>query len=73
MSFRDYPTLPLDTNKSKGTACSEKGYRCKWASETIQLYTYTQIKVNEQLVVRKDMDVNELQRLSNFTLRHKLK
>ena len=26
---------------------------------TIQLYTYTQIKVNEQLVVRKDMDVNE--------------
>ena len=27
-------------------------------------------KVKEQLVVRKDMDVNELERLSNFTLRH---
>ena len=27
----------------------------------------------EQLVVRKDMDINELERLSNITLRHKLK
>ena len=27
----------------------------------------------EQLVVRKDMDVNEHERLSNITLRHKLK
>ena len=34
----------------------------------------TQIKVNEQLVVRKDhMDVNEHERPSNITLRHKLK
>jgi hypothetical protein len=33
----------------------------------------TQIKVKEQLVVRKDMDVNEHERLSNITLRHKLK
>ena len=33
----------------------------------------TQIKVNEQLVVRNDLDVNEHERLSNFTLRHKLK
>ena len=41
--------------------------------ETIQLYTQTQIKKKEQLVVRKDMDVNEHERLSNFTLRHKLK
>jgi hypothetical protein len=32
----------------------------------------TQIKVKEQLVVRKYMDVNEHERLS-FTLRHKLK
>jgi hypothetical protein len=30
-----------------------------------------QIKVKEQLVVRKDMDVNEHERLSNITLRHK--
>jgi hypothetical protein len=35
--------------------------------ETIQHYTYTQIKVNEQLVVRQDMDVNE------HETRHKLK
>ena len=42
--MRDYPTLHLDTNQSKGTACSNKGY-----------------------------DVNEHERLSNFTLRHKLK
>ena len=26
---------------------------------TIQFYTQTQIKLKEQLVVRKDMDVNE--------------
>jgi hypothetical protein len=30
------------------------------------------IKVKEQLVVRKDMDVNEHERLSNITLGHKL-
>ena len=29
------------------------------------------MKVKEQLVVRKDIDVNEHERLSNFTLRHK--
>jgi uncharacterized membrane protein len=39
---------------------------------SIQLYTLTQIKVKEQLVVRKDMDVNENERLTNFALRHKL-
>jgi hypothetical protein len=36
------------------------------------LHLDTQIKVKEQLVVRKDMDVNEHERLSNITLRHKL-
>jgi len=36
------------------------------------LYTRTQIKVKEQLVVRKDMDVNENERLSSITLGHKL-
>ena len=30
-------------------------------------------KVKEQLVVRNDMDVNEHERLSNITLRHKVK
>ena len=35
-------------------------------------HTYTQIKVKEQLVVRKDMDVNEHYRLS-ITRIHKLK
>ena len=33
----------------------------------------TQIKVKERLIVRKDMDVNEHERLSNVTLKHKLK
>ena len=37
-----------------------------------QLYTWTQINVKEQLVVRKDMDVNEHKRLSNITLGLKL-
>ena len=29
MNMREYPTLHLDTKKSKGTACSKKGYVCK--------------------------------------------
>jgi hypothetical protein len=33
----------------------------------------TQTKVKEQLVVRKDMNAQEHERLSNITLRHKLK
>ena len=37
------------------------------------LHLKTQIKVKEQFVVRKDIDVNEHERLSNITLRHKLK
>ena len=37
------------------------------------LHLWTQIKVKEQRVVRKDMDINEHERLSNITLRHKLK
>jgi hypothetical protein len=37
------------------------------------MFIYTHIiNVKEQLVVRKDMDVNEHERLSNITLRHKL-
>ena len=63
----------LGNNSSKGTACSKKGYGCKWTWETIQHYTRTQIQVKEQLVVRKNMDVNEHERLSNIILGHKLK
>ena len=32
--MRNWLTLHLDTNKSKGTACSKKVYGCKWAWET---------------------------------------
>jgi hypothetical protein len=35
--------------------------------------TWTQSTVKEQLVVRKDINVNEHDRLSNITLRHKAK
>jgi hypothetical protein len=35
-----------------------------------KLDTWTHINVKEQLVVRKDMDVNEHERLSNFALGH---
>ena len=52
---------------------SKKGYGCKPARETIKHYTQIQIKVKEQLVLRKDMDVNEHERLPNVTLIHKLK
>jgi hypothetical protein len=69
--MRDYPIVHLDTDKCKGTACSKKGHGCKWTWKTIQLYTYTQITVKEQLVVTKDMDVNEHERLSNCTHRHR--
>ena len=37
--MRDYLTLHLDTNYSKGTTCSKKGYGCKWTWETILHYT----------------------------------
>ena len=71
--MRNCPTLHLDTNLSKGTSRSKKGYGCKWARETIQHYTYTHIKVKEQLIAIKDMDVNEHETLSNITLRHRLR
>jgi len=48
----------------------KKGYGCKWTWETIQHHTSTQIIVKEQLVVRKDIDVNEHGKLSNFIFRH---
>jgi hypothetical protein len=59
MNIGDYPTLHLDTQSSKGTACSKKGYRCKWTRVTIQHYTWTHNQVKERPVVRKDMGVNE--------------
>jgi hypothetical protein len=73
MNKRDYLTLHLDRTYSKGTYCSKKGFRCKWKREAVKHYTYIQIKVKEQRVVRKDLDVNEKERLSNITHRHKLK
>lgn len=39
--------------------------------DTIQHYSYTCITVKGQLVVRKDVDWNEYERLSNIPLRHK--
>ena len=71
--MRDYTTLHSDTDWSKGTTCSKKGCGCKWTWETIQHYTQTQIEVKEQLVVRQNMDVTKHERLSNITLRHRLK
>jgi hypothetical protein len=62
-----YPILHLDKHKSKGTVCSKKGYGCKWTCETIQYYTWTNIKV----IVGKDMNVIEHERLSNITLETK--
>jgi hypothetical protein len=44
---------------------------CSFTS--MSLLTKTQIKEKEQLIVNKDMDVNEHDRLSDITLRHKLK
>ena len=38
-----------------------------------RLFNFTQIKVKEHLVVRKVIDINEHERLSNITLRHKSK
>ena len=71
--MKDYPTLHLDTNSSKGTVCSKKGYGCKCTWETIQHYIWTQFQAKEQLVVRKHMYVNEHERLSNITHGHKSK
>ena len=69
----DYPTLHPVTYWSKGTVCSKKEYGCDWIWKTIQHYTQTQIEVKEQLVVKKNMDVTEYERLYNITLRHRLK
>ena len=68
MKWRDSATLLYLAQKFVRKVMDIKG---TW--ETIQFYTLTQIKGKEQLVVRKDMDVNEHERLSYITLRHKLK
>jgi hypothetical protein len=96
--MRDYLTLHLDTNESKGTACSKKGHGCKWTWETFQHYIYilsyyklflyfnlclsvmlgslsfsfTSISFLTTSCSFTYMDVNENERLSNITLRHKL-
>ena len=51
--MRVYPTLHLDTNQGKETTCFKKGYGCKWTQYSIQHCTWTNIKVKEQLEVRK--------------------
>jgi uncharacterized membrane protein len=58
---------------NKGTFCSTKGYWCRWTRVTIQHYTYIQNQVKEHFVVRKDIDVDEHEWLSNITLIYKLK
>ena len=68
--MRDQLMLHLNTNQSKGIACSNKVNE----HEILSYATLkTQIKVKEQFIVRKDMDVNEHERLTNITLGHKLK
>ena len=41
MDVNEHERLSNNTlrHKFKGTACSKKGYGCKWAWETIQHYT----------------------------------
>jgi hypothetical protein len=43
MNTRDYPTLHLDVNKSKGTACSKKGYGCKWTWDTNKIVSHVHL------------------------------
>jgi hypothetical protein len=45
---------------------------CSFTSISFLTTNCLQINVKEQLVVRKDIDVNEHERLSNITLRDKL-
>ena len=73
MNTRNHRSVHLDTNKSKGTACSKTWYGWKWTWDTIDHYTYKQIRTEEQVVARNDMDVNETKTLSNITPRHKFK
>jgi hypothetical protein len=68
----NYLLLHLDTHYVKEQLVVKRIW-CKWTCETNQHYTKTQIKVNEQLVVRKDIDVNEHDRLYNITYRLKLR
>ena len=51
---------------------NQSHFKAKYTEQQI-IILVRQKKVKEQLVVRKDMDVNEHERLSNITLRHKLK
>jgi hypothetical protein len=39
--MREYPTLHLAINYSKGTACSKKGYGCKWTWDYPKLHLVT--------------------------------
>jgi hypothetical protein len=39
----------------------------------LKIFSVTDLYHNIKILVRKDMDVNEQEILSNFTVRHKLK
>ena len=47
--------------------------RYRYILDSVSGKTKIDIKVREQLVVTKDMDVHEHERLSDITLRHRLK
>ena len=36
----------------------KKGYGCNWTRETIQYYTFIQIEMEQQLVIRKNMNLD---------------
>ena len=56
--MREYPILHLDTNESKETACSKKRYKCN---------------MRDYPILHLDTNINEHERVSNITLRHKCK
>jgi hypothetical protein len=65
MFYASGEQITVQTVRQNATAT----FRKKRTWKPIIVYTWTQIKVKEQLVVRKDMDVNEHERLSNITRR----
>jgi hypothetical protein len=54
-----YLTLYLETNISKGTACSKKGCGYKWRWEPIQHYTKKSILVKEQLTLHLETNISK--------------
>jgi len=70
--MREYPTLQLETNLTKGTACCQKSYGFKWTWENIQLYNILDTNLTKGTACcQKSYGCNEHERISNFTIRHK--